>query len=535
MTGPLHDDELRAMLQERSARVSPDAERSAMATFRATVRGTSDGKGGFAVLPQALSSRGARLPWGIAAFGVVAVIVVAVLGGQLSGTNVSSSPTLATSAAVSTPAAGGPGDNRPDVLDAAGLARALAAGDLAPQVVVVNARIASTDCEPAVGCDYSIVGMPGVPVALGEDLVTGATIAPAFDEASVLPYAFRVRADGVLVLLGVVGDGLEVPLGVDRLATTPPPVGGLSMVATWIVSQGSADPSAEPCSLPKLLPPECSAARTYVLTGVRPGPDASVALEHALPVDVAADARPGLFPPSGGATFLVRRGVDGWRVEGRYVAFVPDVETPPASPAAGGSMTPDELRAGLADGSLAGRFIVLDGEIRLMQVPCREPLACTVPTLPRLDAVPVAADPSLKQAMDLQPPEGRLVFVADGVGLTFLGVADGSLDRPITVGELAAADPMTSSTRVRLVAGSLGIPLCLGGCPMSSAGPGPASWLSDPIGTGSPETVPVEVSDPLILRTDDGGRFLVRGNAATDAWVVVAVVGQRPIIRVSLP
>ena len=74
MTAPLPDDQVRAMLEERAARVSPDAGREAMTAFRAAVRGAPDGKGGFAVIPQALSSRNARLPWGLAAVGMVAVV-----------------------------------------------------------------------------------------------------------------------------------------------------------------------------------------------------------------------------------------------------------------------------------------------------------------------------------------------------------------------------------------------------------------------------------------------------------------------------
>ena len=87
MTAPLPDDQVRAMLEERAARVSPDAEREAMTAFRAAVRGAPDGTGGFAVIPQALSSRNARLPWGLAAFGMVAVVAIALLGGRLSSTN----------------------------------------------------------------------------------------------------------------------------------------------------------------------------------------------------------------------------------------------------------------------------------------------------------------------------------------------------------------------------------------------------------------------------------------------------------------
>ncbi len=530
MTGPLPDDELLAMLQVRASRVSPDAERSALATFRATVRGASDGKGGFAVLPQALSSRGARLPWGVVALGVVAVVGVAIVGGQLSGTNVTASPSLA--AATTIPAPATPfGDNAPDLVAAEALPHAIAAGSLARQIIVVNGRIAGTDCEPAVGCDYAIVGLPGVPVALGDDLVMEAPMAPAFDEASVLPYAFRVRDDGALVLLGVIPEGLTA---VEQLTLTGP-VGGLVMVDGWLVSRGTeSDP--DPCALPKPLPPECSTARAYFISGLEPGPDASVAPEHSVQVQVAPDARPGLFPPNGGdATFLVRRGAEGWRVEGRYAAVVPTVESPPSSPTGEATMTADQLRVGIGAGVLIGRVIVLDGTIQPIQVPCREPLACTVPTVAELGDISIAADPSLDQTTGTRPPAGPLVFVVTGDGLTFVGTASGPLDPPVSVRELAAADPTESSNRVRLVTGSFGIPLCLGGCPMSSTGPGPASWLSDPVGTGSPATVPVEVADPLMLRTDAGSRFLVRGRAATAGWIVVAVVGDQPIIRVSLP
>ena len=100
-----------------------------MSAFRAAVRGAPDGKGGFTVIPQALSSRDARLPGGLAAFGVVVVVVIAVLGGRLSGDDVATSPSaVAGSGAITGPAAllAPSAAGSPTVLDPGQLEAALA-------------------------------------------------------------------------------------------------------------------------------------------------------------------------------------------------------------------------------------------------------------------------------------------------------------------------------------------------------------------------------------------------------------------------
>ena len=91
MTGRPTDDELREMLEARASQASPDANREAMAGLRAAMRGTPDARGAFAVLPVSTSARGGRLPGIIVASGLVAVILVAVLGGQLSAPKEASS------------------------------------------------------------------------------------------------------------------------------------------------------------------------------------------------------------------------------------------------------------------------------------------------------------------------------------------------------------------------------------------------------------------------------------------------------------
>jgi hypothetical protein len=329
MTGPLPDDDVRAMLEERAGRVSPDAEREAMTTFRAAVRGAPDGKGGFAVIPQALSSRDARLPWGLAAAGMVAVVAIALLGGRLSGTDFAASPSAASGAT--------------------------------------------------------------------------ATSGPA----------------------------------------------------------ASLEPSADGNGLP----------------------------------------------------------------------------------------TADQLRAGLADGSLTGRVIVIDGEMQAVQVPCPKPGACTVPMLTRLGGIPITVDPTIEALVANDVPDGPHVFIGDGVGLTYLGNMTGAVDAPMTVAELWAVSPAVDETGIRFVEGIVG-PIPCAGCP---TGPTmlPGQWLSGTNGSKA-AAVPVFVPD-TIEPPPSLDRYLVRPRfaspcddvtpppgvvwdcAAEYRWAIVAAVGDEPILRVALP
>ena len=201
MTGPLPDDQLRAMLEERAARVSPDTEREAMAAFRAAVRGTPDGTGGFAVIPQALSSRDARLPWGLAVLGLIVVVAIALLGGRLSSTN---------DAGASAPAATGSGvpssiPASTGTLTGDQLRVALADGSLARQVIVVDGDVGwrQVACADPANCTVPVpAGLDDVPMAI--DPAIGNQTSSAQPPG---PYVYV--ADGaVLTYEGTAADGL---------------------------------------------------------------------------------------------------------------------------------------------------------------------------------------------------------------------------------------------------------------------------------------------------------------------------------------
>ena len=223
--------------------------------------------------------------------------------------------------------------------------------------------------------------------------------------------------------------------------------------------------------------------------------------------------------------------------------------TTPSAQAGQNDLTAEQLRAGLADGSLTGRVIVIDGEMQMMQVPCPKPGACTVPNLTKLGGVPITVDPAIEALVANDVPDGPHVFIGDGVGLTYLGTMTGAVDAPMTVAQLWAVSPAVDETGVRFVEGIVGPIPCVG-CPTSPTML-PGLWLSGTNGSKAaavPVFVPDTIEPPPTL-----DRYLVRPRfgspcdgvapppgvvwdcAAEYRWAIVAAVGDEPILRVSLP
>ena len=345
MTAPLPDDQVRAMLEERAGRVSPDAEREAMSAFRAAVRGAPDGKGGFTVIPQALSSRDARLPGGLAAFGVVVVVVIAVLGGRLSGDDVATSPSaVAGSGAITGPAEslapsgcrepdrsgsgsarGGPRVGRPRGQDRRDQRQARVGA-------VQRARIRLQDAPPrvAAAADH------GVRRAIHSGRLGCGDRRPCrTDDVSSrrrwlarLPRGPRQRSRRADV---------RRPADLDDRARRTP-------------RRGPRDGSSDATRVALL-----------VLTGARRRPTERRRLANGLQrragagdgAQLGTDWRAGHVRRAAGQRGVAPRGpLRGLRAD------------TPSAQAGQDDLTADQLRAGLADGSLTGRVIVIDGVLR---------------------------------------------------------------------------------------------------------------------------------------------------------------------------
>ena len=264
------------------------------------------------------------------------------------------------------------------------------------------------------------------------------------------------------------------------------------------------------------------------------------------------DFRQGSRPATAESTFLVSSIGGGWRVDGIVVAALPVSRRPSPSPSStappvitlpvlGVPFTADELRTRLADGSLDGRLVVIDGQIQLDGRACGLRLACPIPTINGLDGVQIDTDTEARVALQRAiPPRGPLVFVVhDGV-LRYLGRQPADVDHPITVSQLldtripSLIDPSSPIHELtddpQLVSGWLVI-----GGPDSCSTRGPSSgpcspWLTDDRpsddGTLNPDdSVGTAVTlsvDPPLQSTDrvvTEGSFLVRDRSRSAAWV----------------
>ena len=106
-------------------------------------------------------------------------------------------------------------------------------------------------------------------------------------------------------------------------------------------------------------------------------------------------------------------------------------------PALGGTLSPDELDSRLADGSLDGRIVVIEGELTGMFEPCPSVYGCFALVLPGGSVVSIDADPRrVRSSNVVVPGPGELVFAASHGVLNYLGPEPADVDHPITVAQL---------------------------------------------------------------------------------------------------
>ncbi len=317
--------------------------------------------------------------------------------------------------------------------------------------------------------------------------------------------ALRVREDGGLDYLGQIVADAQRPLTVNALVHEYSTPGRALFVGGWLVPRSSVE--GAPLSMLPVPRPSASGAsgRVAVLSGLEPKPDGSVDVGSAVVVALDDNYRQNPRTLTDASTFLVSPSGGGWQVDGIVAATITNIALSSPSPAPsssvpvislpvlGGTLTADELRTRLADGSLDGRLVVIDGQLQLNGRACGLRIACAIPFINGLGDVQIDTDTEARVALQHAiPPPGPLVFVVhDGV-LRYLGPQPADVDHPISVNQLldtripSLVDPSSQvhqlTDDLRLVSGWLvigGPNSCSTRAPSSGPCIGPSPWLTD--------------------------------------------------------
>ena len=217
------------------------------------------------------------------------------------------------------------------------------------------------------------------------------------------------------------------------------------------------------------------------------------------------------------------------------------------------AMTSSELRDALADGTLDGALVIVDGSMERRPIPCPSGVAdCWELGLVGLEGVPIAVDRAVADAVAADVPGGTLALRAGGRTLIYLGVVQGGIEEALSVQDIVdtatqsapgpAAPDALVAVRGWLVVPGLGLCDRVSGatpCPattpmLTDAEPGPDGLIA------SGQVVRVQVDEGALLwidRTVTPGPFLLRSIATRGddlpRWQVVATLDPGRTVRVT--
>ncbi len=223
-----------------------------------------------------------------------------------------------------------------------------------------------------------------------------------------------------------------------------------------------------------------------------------------------------------------------------------------AMASAGNTITVAELRAGLDEGSLNGRIVLLTGSLRVTEFRCFTPQACGSIEIVGLEGVEVSdrwwGAEAVLATVNAHPGDSLMAFRAHVSGLELLGWPQQDPAAPVTVARLAAGIDGISGDDLAIVSGWLGPWLVSCESPSPSSGavncrdmrPALADGTTGSSGTEIGEAVEVTVAagsriGDAFLRGMEGP-FLVRHNAYRGGdlppYEVVASLNPPDIVRV---
>ena len=311
------DDDLAAMLEARADRMPVSAARDVLAAVRAEMRAPTGGAG-FAVLPVLAGSRGSRAPAGWAAIGLVAVLVLAVMGGRLTtgparptagaasgGTPASSTAVAATTPTAPTAPTAAPSPVIP-TMTVGELRAGLADGSLSGRTVLVTGvlELQPWPCPSPMPEDcygLQIRGLDGIEVTHAGVMTADEAFRRIPGDTTDSPKAFRATGHQ-LAFLGWITEGADTPLTVTELlrGSAVPGSAEVAAVGGWLLGGSSSL-----ASCPSVAASPCADTRP-VLADASPRPDDQPGTGDA--TEVTVDDSLGLAPAPASlpGPFLVR-------------------------------------------------------------------------------------------------------------------------------------------------------------------------------------------------------------------------------------
>ncbi len=582
MTAPLEDRDIRAMLEVRADRADP----AIAARIRAAVAAQIERRGPALDVPvrPVVIDRPVmrRRPWWLAGLATALVVALGVaLGGLLvagppwtrDGTSGSESPAAGGSPAAS---ADGPSPvSVPAELTVGAFRADLAIGRLSGRIVLLTGTLTVTPMAclgPAACQSIEIAGLDGVRISYWSPTASSADVHAAIvAHPGPVLMAFRVDVAD-LVLLGWPLQPPTAALAVTELTDPASGISGddLAVAGGWLVG---GSPTIE-CPT-ATIPFRCPGVEPW-LTNEPPRSDGTPKVTNGMvSVSVGASVDVGSAPAGVSGPFLVRSiAVRGGASPFQVIARLDPATTislgaiRPPEPSGSGTiseaMSAAELRAGLADGSLTGRLILVDGSLlSVASPPCsvtRGP-ECVTLYLRGLEGVLVQAEQPLASIVDTPvPTSGHLLFRAGPGLLTYLGRPPERLDAPVSATQLLGTANAPGSDVLSVVSGWL----VVGGihsCPFEPAGatpcPGPPPWLTDDrpfddgmlaSNDGSNVALTPTMSRQTVGQIVTRGPFLVRRiwkTAICDApagvdcpgaqWQIVAAFDPQEVVRAQVP
>ena len=434
MTAPPNDDQIRAMLEARAGGMTPTAEREVLDGARSVIAGpaTETPSGARFGLRPVITHR-SRAPFGLAAVAAAAVVAIAVLGGrpavQEPAASARTSPDVRGPVVVGSPLPSGMVVAGTDLMPSE-LMTELDAGRLDGKLVVIPGRVMIGQGRCRGDCPFlKIDGLPELFVGLAAR--TAGETQASIDDLLGNPLTVLEVEDRHAKLVGWLVAGADAPLvpTLFGLFLTGARNDELIAVEGWLFPNGTEGVLAGSKSWTT-----AQFGGAAVSVDLDPSPSWTYGTKPRFGTYLLRNVAPAEEPAT----------TASWHVVAPLDTHTTVHVDQPRTDLAGLTIPAADVMSALADGSLDGQVLAIDGELQTVAWECPlDARPCMRFYVDGLPGVAVTWDGGLlgsdgTPGAPVSVTEGRLLVTPRNGHLELLGVLHGELARSVAVGELAA-------------------------------------------------------------------------------------------------